>query len=167
MKDIVNIPRRHINSEIGYLLFPIIAVLSLVAILLQTNSFGSLTIDSIIIFSLIGIPAILYFAAGAYWFRKIRYVIKDDMLLSYPYTKIKIKLSEIKKVERIKQIHFPLCFSSLRGATGLVNMHVPGVGSVPSIATNGDDGIMITTNAGERYVITPSNPEEFMKHLRY
>jgi hypothetical protein len=43
---------------------------------------------------------------------------------------------------------------------------VPNLGWVGSIITNLRDAILITTKKGKYYMITPSNPEKFMKMLK-
>jgi hypothetical protein len=75
---------------------------------------------------------------------------------------IKLKLGDIKKVEKtMVPMHFRVGASLYSGY-----FYVPSLGWVGSIITNLRDAILITTKNGKYYMITPSNPEKFMKLLK-
>jgi len=96
-------------------------------------------------------------------FYTTKYKIKDSILYSCsPFMVIKIKLKDIKKVEKIMvPIHFRVGASLYCGV-----FYVPNLGWVRSIITNLRDAILITTKKGKYYMITPSNPKKFMKLLK-
>ena len=103
---------------------------------------------------------ILTITIGLY---RTRYTIKDSLLYSWsPFMTIKLKIENIKKVEKtMVPIHFRVGASLYSGY-----FYVPNLGWVGSIITNLRDAILITTKKGKYYMITPSNPEKFMKLLK-
>jgi len=96
-------------------------------------------------------------------FYTTKYKIKDGLLASWsPFVAIKIKLKDIKNIERII---YP--FNLKVGASFYCGFfYVPNLGWVRSIITNLRDVILITTKDGKYYMITPSNPERFMRMLK-
>jgi hypothetical protein len=73
-----------------------------------------------------------------------------------------LKLKDIKKVEKtMVPMHFRFGASLYSGY-----FYVPSLGWVGSIITNLRDAIIITTKNGKYYMITPLNPEKFMKLLK-
>ena len=90
------------------------------------------------------------------------YTIEHKVLSSRsPFTKIDVKLSDIEKAERLLvPVHFRVGASLYCGW-----FYVPNVGWVRSIITNLRDAVMITTKGGKRYLITPSEPERFIRKL--
>jgi len=75
---------------------------------------------------------------------------------------IKLKLKDIKKVEKII---FP--FNIKVGASFYCGIfYVPNLGWIRTIITNLRDTVLITTKDGKYYMITPSKPERFMKTLK-
>jgi len=96
-------------------------------------------------------------------FYNIKYKIKDGLLTSWsPFVAIKIKLKDIKNVEKIM---FPFNFRV--GASFYSGFfYVPNLGWVRLIVTNLRDTVLITTKDGKYFMITPSNPKRFMKMLK-
>jgi len=96
-------------------------------------------------------------------FYTTKYRIKNGILTSWsPFVSIKIKLKEIKSVEKIM---FP--FNIKVGASFFCGFfYVPNLGWVRTIITNLRDAILITTRDGRYHMITPSNPKRFMRLLR-
>ncbi len=96
-------------------------------------------------------------------FYSTKYKIKDGVLYSWsPFIVIKLKLKDIKKVEKVMvPLHFRVGASLYCGV-----FYVPNLGWVRSIITNLRDAILITTKKGKYYMITPSNPKKFMKMLK-
>jgi hypothetical protein len=92
-----------------------------------------------------------------------KYTIKDGVLISYsPFMIIKIRLKDIRKVEKVMvPLHFRVGASFYSGV-----FYVPNFGWVRSIITNLRDAIIINTKDGKHYMITPSNPKKFMKKLK-
>ena len=98
-----------------------------------------------------------------YWFYSTKYVIDNGMLTSWsPFAIIKIKIKDITKLERILiPVHFRVGASFYSGY-----FYVPGLGWTKSIITNLSDGVLITTKDKKHYLITPSNPDKFLKSLK-
>jgi len=96
-------------------------------------------------------------------FYNTKYRIKDGFLYSWsPFMIIKVNIKDIKKVEKtMVPMHFRVGASLYSGS-----FYVPNLGWVNSIITNLKDAILITTKKGKYYMITPSNPEKFMKLLK-
>jgi hypothetical protein len=96
-------------------------------------------------------------------FYRTEYVISDGILYSWsPFVVIRLKLDNIEKIERtIVPIHIRVGASLYSG-----RFYVPSLGWTKSIITNLTDGVLITTKDNKHYLITPSNPDEFVKLLR-
>jgi hypothetical protein len=90
------------------------------------------------------------------------YTIEQGVLRSRsPFTKIEVRLKDIEKAERLLvPVHFRVGASLYCGW-----FYVPNVGWVRSIITNLRDAVMITARGGRRYLITPSQPEKFVRRL--
>lgn len=112
-----------------------------------------------------GIMIFILFIMGliTYSFFRTKYVIHDGVLYSWsPFAIIKLKLNDIKKVERtIVPFHIRVGASLYSG-----RFYIPSLGWAKSIITNLSDGVMITTKDHKRYLITPSNPDRFVKSLK-
>jgi len=93
---------------------------------------------------------------------RTKYVISDGVLYSWSlFAVIRLKLNDIKKVERaIVPIHFRVGASLYSG-----RFYVPSLGWTKSIITNLTDGVIITTKDNKHYLITPSNPDKFVRLL--
>jgi hypothetical protein len=116
-----------------------------------------------IFFSAVMAFVLLLILAVTISFYRTRYTIKDGFLYSWsPFMVIKVNIKDIKKVERtMVPMHFRVGASLYSGY-----FYVPNLGWVGSIITNLRDAILITTKKGKYYMITPSNPERFMKLLK-
>ncbi len=123
----------------------------------ETSFFAIIFFNFIMVFVLL---LILTVTIGLY---RTRYTIKDGLLYSWSlFMTIKLKLEDIKKVEKtMVPMHFRVGASLYSGY-----FYVPSLGWVGSIITNLRDAILITTKKGKYYMITPSNPEKFMKLLK-
>lgn len=93
---------------------------------------------------------------------KTKYVLQDGVLYSWsPFAIIKIKLKDIKKVERTMiPFHIRVGASLYSG-----RFYIPSLGWTRAIITNLSDGVLITTKDKKHYLITPSNPDRFIKLL--
>jgi hypothetical protein len=102
----------------------------------------------------------LIMTAGFY---TTKYRIKDNVLTSWsPFVFIKVRLKDIKKVEKIL---YPFNFKV--GASFYCGFfYVPNLGWVRTIMTNMRDAVLITTRDGRYFMITPSRPERFMRVLK-
>jgi len=115
------------------------------------------------IFSVVMIFGFLIMLITTTGFYTTKYKIKDGVLYSWsPFVVIKLKLKDIKNIEKIMvPFHIRVGASLYCGV-----FYVPNLGWVKSIITNLRDAILITTKKGKYYMITPSNPKKFMKLLK-
>jgi len=163
-KEIINKPR--INKWIGkmYLgiwIFIIIIFLAISYSIYQYGSYNSQQLLPIVSGVMVFVTAILGITAiGLY---TTKYKIKDGVLYSWsPFAVIKIRLKDIKKVEKTR-----IPFHIRVGATLYSGIfYVPSLGWVKTIMTNLKDGVLITTKGRKYYMITPSRPERFMRMLK-
>ncbi len=113
----------------------------------------------------LGIGALVFAILGltAYCFYRTSYTIENGALYSWsPFMVIRLKLGDIRKVERTRvPIHMRV------GAGGYCGLfYIAGAGWTRSIISNFTDGVLITDKNGKHYLITPSNPEAFVKLLK-
>lgn len=96
-------------------------------------------------------------------FYNTKYSIRDGILRSWsPFMFIKIKLKDIKSVEKIM---FPFGFRV--GASFYCGVYyIPTLGWVRVIITNMRDVVLIKTKDGRKFIISPKNPIRFMKTLK-
>ena len=98
-----------------------------------------------------------------YCFYRTKYVIDGGILYSWsPFANIRLKISDIRKVERTRVPVYLRVGASLY--SGL--FYIAGAGWTKTIMTNLTDGVLITDSKGKHYLITPSNPDEFVKLLK-
>jgi len=95
-------------------------------------------------------------------FYETKYTIEQGVLRARsPFARIEVRLKDIEKAERLLvPVHFRVGASLYCGW-----FYVPNVGWVRSIITNLRDAVMMTTKDGKRYLITPSQPEKFIKKI--
>ena len=103
------------------------------------------------------------FSAITIEFYRTTYTIKNGFLISKSaFMTINLKLKDIRKVEKIiMPFHFRVGASLYSGI-----FYVPNLGWVKSVITNLRDAILITTKDEKYYMITPLNPNKFMKLLK-
>jgi hypothetical protein len=126
-------------------------------------SFLALMTGMPLLFSAIGVVVFIPLAAIAYCFYRTRYVIEDGYLRSWsPFMAINLRLGDIKKVEQTRvPMHLRV------GAGGYCGkFYIAGAGWTSAIISNFVDGLLITDKNGKHYLITPSNPDKFMKSLK-
>jgi hypothetical protein len=161
-KEIFNKPYK--SHWIGGMYISLTTLIALVYIitylfaeLCQASCFIQAVFNSIMTFVFL---MILITTIGFY---TTKYKIKDDVLYSWsPFIAIKLKLKDIKNVEKIMvPLHFRVGASLYCGV-----FYVPNLGWIKSIITNLRDAILITTKDGKYYMITPSNPKRFIKLLK-
>jgi hypothetical protein len=161
-KEIINKPYK--SRWIGgmYISFTIFIVLIYLFIYLfaeglyRTSYFLQIVLNSTMVFVF---SFMLIITVSLY---TTKYKIKDGVLTSWsPFVLIKLKLKDIKKVEKIMvPLHFKVGTSFYCGF-----FYAPNLGWIRSIITNLRDAVLITTKDGRYYMITPSNPKRFMKIL--
>jgi len=96
--------------------------------------------------------------ASAY---RMRFVIaKDEIIIKGIFRTSRIRKNEIKSVQKTP---IPAGFR-LFGASFLGGWYyLPGIGKAWVSMTNFSDGVLIATKQGKHFVITPVNPEKFIK----
>lgn len=162
MKSMINKPR--ISKWIGrmYTFVTIFILAIFISISLGTDIVLS-PLNSQIFFYGIMVFVLLLLGLTSYSFYRTKYVIHDGILYSWsPFAVIKLRLKDIKKVERtIVPFHFRFGSSLYSGM-----FYIPSLGWTKSIITNLSDGVLITTKGSKHYLITPSNPDRFAKLLK-
>jgi len=162
-KEVVNKPR--FNKWIGWMYIVLTIFVSglFIGISVGTDVLSRPPPASVIFLGLM-IFVIILMAFTTASFYKTTYVVADGMLRAWsPFTIIRIRLKDIKSVERTRiPFHVRLYGASLY--SGL--FYIPSMGWVKSIMTNFSDGLLITMKGNKRYLITPSHPDKFMKLLK-
>ena len=74
------------------------------------------------------------------------------------------KVVELSKVRSVRRIRIPFGVRLFGASFHGGYYYVPGLGRTFMAITNFSDGVLIETEDG-RYIITPSNPDEFIKAL--
>jgi len=156
-----NKPR--ISKWIGrsYLLLAILIAVLYAAIVLMSDIFGSLYLG--IFFTVVMMSVLVLICVTTYSFYKTVYVIKDGFLYSWsPFAVINLKIKDIAKIERTRiPLHFRAGASLYSG-----RFYIPSLGWTRVVITNLTDGVLITDKNGKHYLITPSNPDGFVKLLK-
>jgi len=95
-------------------------------------------------------------------FYETKYTIELGVLRARsPFMRMEVRLKDVVKAERVMvPVHFRVGASLYCGW-----FYVPNVGWVRSIITNLRDAVMITAKDERRYLITPSEPEKFIRKL--
>jgi len=160
MKKSVNIPRK--SSWIGGMFIIITVFITLIFIIIsyfvaQESPEERVFVNAIMLgtFSMMLIISVSFY--------NTKYNIKNGVLTSWsPFMFIKIRLKNIKSVEKTL---FPFGFRV--GASFYCGAYYfPNLGWTGVIITNMKDTILIKTKDGKKYIISPKNPEKFMKILK-
>jgi len=158
----INKPK--ISKWIGrmYLITTVFILVLFTAISFRTNIFSKPYSSQLLFFGLM-IFILMLLGLTSFSFYRTKYVIDNGILYSWsPFAIIKLRLKDIKKVERmIVPFHFRVGASLYSGM-----FYIPSLGWTKSIITNLSDGLLITTKGNRRYLITPSNPDRFKKLLK-
>ena len=162
MKDIINRPRISRWIFGGYLILVlfIAALYAAIAVWSDVLSFpiGGLIFSASFAFVLIVIGTITYSLYST------TYAIKDGYLYSWsPFAVVNLRVKDIAKIERTRT---PLYFRGFGASLYCGRFYIPAFGWTRVIMTNVTDCVLITAKSGKRYLITPSNPEGFIKSLR-
>ena len=157
----INKPR--ISKWIGrmYLLITIMIAVLFVSIALGTDIFSVMYAG--ILFTVIMLAALILLCVVTYSLYKTSYKIKEGYLHSWsPFAVINLKLGDIKKIERTRvPLYLRVGASFYSG-----QFYISGVGWTKAIITNLVDGVLITDKNKMHYLITPSNPDSFVKVLK-
>jgi hypothetical protein len=113
----------------------------------------------------LGVGVFMFVLLGfiAYCFYRTAYVIENGTLRSWsPFMTIRLKVSDIRKIERTR---VP---THIRAGAGFYSgkFYIAGMGWTRTIISNLIDGVLITDRNGKHYLITPSNPDKFIKLLK-
>ncbi len=162
MKDIQNRPRISRWIGRGYILLTFLLALLYISIAVSINVFGhpygALILTAVMAFVIILLCAITYS------FYKTRYVINNGVLHSWsPFAVINLRLADIKKIELTR---LPFYFKGFGSSLYSGWFYTPAFGWTKVVMTNLTDGVLITDKEGKHYLITPSNPGNFIKSLR-
>jgi hypothetical protein len=160
-KEIVNRP--FISRWIGGMYLAILVFIAFLYLIVYAYTMFGVPFFALVFFNLIMVFVLLMILTVTIGIYSTKYTIKDGLLYSWsPFIAIKLKLKDIKKVEKtMVPMHFRFGASLYSGY-----FYVPSLGWVGSIITNLRDAIIITTKNGKYYMITPLNPEKFMKLLK-
>jgi hypothetical protein len=131
------------------------------AVLIGVPLLAGMTLLEGSIFSVVFAFIIIIFIcilASAY---RMSFVIaKDEIIIRGVFRTSRIRKNEIKSVQKTP---IPTGFR-LFGASFLGGWYyLPGIGTAWVAMTNFSDGVLITTKQGKHFVITPVNPEKFIK----
>jgi hypothetical protein len=161
MTETTNKPR--ISKWIGrsYILLLIILIGLYAVIVIWTGILDS-TIAGIV-FTAAMVFAIVLVGAVALFFYRTVYEIRDGHLHSWsPFAMIDLEINDITKIE---QTRVPFYFRGFGAGLYSGMFFIPGFGWTKVIISNLTDGLLITDKNGKRYLITPSDPNGFVKIL--
>jgi len=160
-KEIVNKP--YISKWIGRMYVGVLIFIIILFFGIYRSIYQSSTVKALNIFIGVMVFVVALLAITTIGFYTTRYKIKDGILLAWsPFARIKIKLKDIRKVERTMiPLHLRVGASLYCGM-----FYVPNLGWVKTIMTNLRDGVLITAKGKKYYMITPSRPGKFMKMLK-
>ena len=159
-EEIVNRPKRTWVGR-GYvmLLVSVVILFSWVFTIASPKMSSNESVFFILLFG--SITAL--FAVMVYCYYGTKYVIRDGVLHSWsPFAVINLPLKDVVKLERQRvPVHMRVGASLYSG-----RFYIPGVGWTRAIITNLTDGILIYAKDGRKYLITPSDPDNFAKLLK-
>lgn len=146
----------------GYLLLFAFIALLYITIVISTSILSH--VYPVIIFTVVMTLAVVVLGIVAYSFHKTLYVIKDGFLHSWsPFAVINLRLSDITKIEKTR---IPFYFKGWGASLYSGFFYIPALGWAKVIMTNLTDGLLITDKNKRHYLITPLNPDAFVKSLK-
>jgi Bacterial PH domain len=159
MENMKNKPRISKWIGRGYLLLTILIACLYVVIAVWTPIYSSLTAG--ILFTVVMAFALALLGITTFSFYKTVYIIKDGFLFAWsPFAIINLKIDDITKIE---QTRVPFYFRGIGASFYSGRFYIAGVGWTKAVITNLTDGVLITDKNGKNYLITPSNPDRFIK----
>lgn len=116
-----------------------------------------------ILFTVVMVLILALLGVTTYSFYRTVYVIKDGILHAWsPFAVINLRIGEIRKIERTRvPVYLRVGASFYSG-----RFYILGFGWAKAVITNMTDGVLITDKIGKHYLITPSNPDGFVKLLK-
>jgi hypothetical protein len=117
-----------------------------------------------LIFILVFSFVILVIAFTLYRAYRLRFITSVDRIIIHGlWKKHEIEFSDIADIKKIPiPFGFRLFGASLLGGW----YYFPGVGKAIVAMSNFNDGVLISTKQGRHFVITPSNPMEFIDSIK-
>jgi len=159
MKDMKNRPRISKWIGGGYLLLTILLAVLYAAIALFSNVFSVLYAG--IILTVVMTFAVVLVGVTTYCFYNTVYEVKDGFIHSCSaFAVINLGIKDIAKIERTL---IPFYFKGFGASLYSGYFYIPTVGWTKVIITNLTGGVLITDKKGKHYLITPSNPNKFIK----
>ncbi len=149
----------------GYLLLTIAIIILYGTIYSAIVLYGRLnSISATAILGTVFAAVIILLCAITYSFYKTTYAIKEGRLYAWsPFAIININIKDVAKAE---QTRIPFYFKGFGASVYSGRFYIPAVGWTRVIITNLTDGVLIKTKNGRNYLITPSNPDRFVKLLK-
>lgn len=145
----------------GYLLLFLVIVAIYISIGLWSGVFNTLYAG--VIYNVVMLCALVILGVTVYCLYHTSYVIKDDSLHSgSPFATMNVSLQDIEKIE---QTRIPFSFKGWGASLYSGRFYIPGTGWARVIITNVTDGVLITAKDGRHYLITPSEPAEFINQI--
>jgi len=162
INEIINKPK--INKWIGrvYVISTILVAILFVIIAITTEIFLAPIKFQLFYFGIMTSVLLLLIITTCSLF-KTKYIIRDGTLYSWsPFAVIKLKLKDIRKIKRmLVPFHIRVGASLYSG-----RFYIPTLGWTKAIITNLSDGVLIMSRDKKYYLITPSNPDRFVKLLK-
>ncbi len=138
------------------------AIIIIYGVILLSTRFNLLL--AAMAFNAVMVAIVILLCAVVYSFYKTTYSIKDGRLYAWsPFAIINISIKDIEKTE---QTRVPFYFKGFGASVYSGRFYIPAVGWARVIITNLTDGVLIKTKDGRNYLITPSNPKDFVKALK-
>ena len=157
-----NVPRISKWIGRGYLILAVSVVVLFAAIFLSANIYS--TVYAGILLTALMVFASVLLVVVTYGFYKTSYVVKNGSLYSWsPFAVINIPIKDIAEIERTR---IPFYFKGIGASLYSGRFYVHGLGWVKTIMTNLTDGVLITDRNRKHYLITPSNPDLFIKSCK-
>ncbi len=161
MKDMKNKPRISKWIGGGYILLTALVVVIYAAIVLSTNVLSYLVAGAVVV--IVMTFALFLVGATAFCLYETVYEVKDGSIHACsPFAIVNLKVKEIAKIERTL---IPFYFKGFGASLYSGWFYIPTVGWTKVIITNLTDGVLITDKKGKHYLITPSNPDRFIKSV--
>jgi hypothetical protein len=146
----------------GYLLLTAIVASLFAAVVLSSDMLGAGYAGELVLALMVLVLILLCVVAGGVF--GTEYVIGNGVLTCWsPFAVIRIRTADIAKAERTR---IPFYFKGFGASLYSGNFYAPGTGWMKTVMTNMTDGVLITDKRGKHYLITPSNPDAFVKSCR-
>ncbi len=115
-------------------------------------------------FCLLGIVITGILCTVPYSIYRTRYTVDNGKLYSRAiFAVINIRTKDITKTERTR---IPFMIRGYGAGLHSGMFYIPTVGWTKVVMTNMSDGILMKTKNGKNYLITPQNPDRFIKLLK-